>query len=72
MVDVLAALGNRMGIKPFYVSFVISPLVSNASELISSLMFASRKTQASMDMTLSALLGAATMNNTFCRECAAL
>ena len=28
--------------------------------------FAGRKTSGSMDMTLSALLGAATMNNTFC------
>jgi len=41
MVDVLAALGGRLGVKSFYVSFVISPLVSNASELISSIIFAS-------------------------------
>ena len=43
MVDVLAELGKRLSIKPFYVSFVISPLVSNASELISAIVFAGEK-----------------------------
>jgi hypothetical protein len=65
-VDVLSAMGNRWGISPFYVSFVVTPFISNASELISSLVFAAKKTQASITMTFSALLGAATMNNTFC------
>lgn len=36
MTDVLGELGNRSGIKPFYVSFVIAPLASNASEVIAS------------------------------------
>ncbi len=45
MVDVLSELGNRWDIKPFYISFLITPVVSNASELITSIIFAGRKTQ---------------------------
>lgn len=65
-VDVLSAMGDRWGISPFYVSFVVTPFISNASELISSLVFSAKKTKDSISMTFSALLGAATMNNTFC------
>lgn len=66
MVDVLTALATRLDIPVFYVSFIVTPLVSNASELISSMVFAAKKTRSSITMTFSALLGAATMNNTFC------
>ena len=34
MVDVFSAFGDRMNISAFYVSFVLAPLASNASELI--------------------------------------
>ncbi|KAE9066213.1 hypothetical protein PF010_g27893, partial [Phytophthora fragariae] len=34
MVDVLSEVGARTGIPAFYVSFVVAPLASNASELI--------------------------------------
>lgn len=34
MVDVLSELGAVLGIAPFYVSFVLAPLASNASELL--------------------------------------
>merc|ERR1711865_224700 len=66
MVDVLAALGNFVGIKPFYVSFVLAPLASNASELVASMNYASKKTKSTSTTSLSTLLGAANMNNTFC------
>ena len=62
MVDALTELGNRWTISPFYISFVITPIVSNASELLSSLQFSARKTRRSIDMTYQQLLGAATMN----------
>lgn len=65
MVTILSTLGDRMGISPFYVSFIVTPLVSNASELISSLVFAGKRTKKSITMTFSTLLGAASMNNTF-------
>jgi Ca2+/Na+ antiporter len=66
MVDALTEVSSRAGIPVFYVSFVLTPIISNASELISSIMFSSKKTAASITLTYSQLLGAATMNNTFC------
>ena len=35
----------------FYVSFVVTPLCSNASELVSSLIFASKKKKENISMT---------------------
>jgi Ca2+/Na+ antiporter len=66
MVDVLTVIGNRLDVSPFYISFIVTPIVSNASELISSIQSSAKKTRKSIDMTYSQLLGAATMNNTFC------
>jgi Ca2+/Na+ antiporter len=66
MVDVLAKLGKMTGVPAFYVSFVLSPLASNASELISSYKLASKKTSNSITASLQTLEGAACMNNTFC------
>lgn len=62
----LSAFAGRIGVNVFYVSFIVTPLISNASELISSVIFASRKSSKSITLTFSQLLGAATMNNTFC------
>ncbi|KAH9150306.1 hypothetical protein AeRB84_006625 [Aphanomyces euteiches] len=66
MVDVLSEIGARTGIPPFYISFVLAPLASNASELIASYNYAAKKTSKTITISLSALLGAACMNNTFC------
>lgn len=57
---------SSIGVKPFYVSFLITPFASNAAEVIASLIFAMGKTNVSMGLTLSSLYGAASMNNTFC------
>jgi len=66
MVDVLNELGVRTHIRPFYVAFVLAPLVSNGSELIAAFAYASKRTVASATISFSTLLGAASMNNTFC------
>eukprot|EP00995_Heteronema_vittatum_P011829 NODE_758_length_1190_cov_105.989483_g540_i0.p1 GENE.NODE_758_length_1190_cov_105.989483_g540_i0~~NODE_758_length_1190_cov_105.989483_g540_i0.p1 ORF type:complete len:375 (+),score=115.10 NODE_758_length_1190_cov_105.989483_g540_i0:38-1162(+) len=66
MVDVLSNIGDRIGIAPFYISFVLAPLASNASELIASYNYALKKSEKTISISFSALLGAATMNNTFC------
>jgi Ca2+/Na+ antiporter len=66
MVDVLQEVANRVGLSPFYVSFVLAPLASNASELLSSIYYASKKTRKTIAVSLSALCGAAALNNTFC------
>ena len=66
MVDVIGCVGEKLSIPAFYVSFIVTPLASNASEVIASLRFAAKKTDMAMGLTLSSLYGAATMNNTFC------
>ncbi|CAH0481005.1 unnamed protein product [Peronospora belbahrii] len=66
MVDVLSEVGARTGIPAFYVSFVVAPLASNASELIAACNYAQKKTSRTISISVSTLLGAACMNNTFC------
>merc|ERR1712185_446778 len=66
MVDVLAGLGKKTGVSAFYISFVLAPLASNASELVAAFNYAKKKTPESITTSLSTLEGAAVMNNTFC------
>lgn len=71
MCDVLDSLTNPKNksyipISAFYVSFVVTPLCSNASELVSSLIFAAKKKKENISMTFAQLYGAGTMNNTLC------
>jgi len=64
--DVLSELGSRIGVSPFYVSFILAPLASNGSELGAAYTLASRKTQAKATAGIAQLLGAGCMNNTLC------
>jgi len=66
MVDVLSEWGNRLNISPFYISFLLAPMASNASELLSAYCYAQKRSQKSITTALSTLVGAACMNNTFC------
>lgn len=66
MCDLLGTMGDKADIPPFYISFLIAPLASNASELVSAMTLAAKKTEKSMRQSLSTLCGAAIMNNTFC------
>lgn len=66
MCDLLGVMGTKAEIPPFYISFLIAPLASNASELVSAMKLAKKKTRDSMKESLSTLCGAAIMNNTFC------
>mmetsp|Transcript_7885 Transcript_7885/g.14858 ORF Transcript_7885/g.14858 Transcript_7885/m.14858 type:complete len:562 (-) Transcript_7885:115-1800(-) len=66
MVDVMQEIAVRVKISPFYVSFILAPLASNASEVIASAYYASKKTTKTITVSFSALEGAAAMNNTFC------
>mmetsp|Transcript_102022 Transcript_102022/g.200086 ORF Transcript_102022/g.200086 Transcript_102022/m.200086 type:complete len:285 (-) Transcript_102022:158-1012(-) len=65
MVDCLSEWGNRLGISAFYISFVLAPFASNASELLSAYTYARKKTEKNLTTSLSTLIGAACMNNTF-------
>jgi len=66
MVDVMQEIAVRIGMSPFYVSFILAPLASNASEVISSMYYSSKKTRKTITVALSTLCGAAALNNTFC------
>ena len=65
MVAVLSEVGKRTGISPFYISFIFAPLASNASEVIASFNYSTKKTSQSISISLSALQGACIMNNSF-------
>lgn len=64
MVDIISEIGDRTSIPSFYVAFVVAPIASNASELIASYHYSLKKTSNSISVSLSALQGAAIMNNT--------
>lgn len=65
-VELLSEMGKRLDISAFYISFVLAPLASNASELVAAFNYASKRTAKSMTTSLSTLEGAAIMNNSFC------
>jgi len=67
-VDCLTEWGTqrRLGIPVFYISFIVAPFASNASELLSAYAYALKKTKSSITTSLSTLIGAGCMNNTFC------
>jgi Ca2+/Na+ antiporter len=57
---------DAVGVDPFLVAFVVTPLASNASEVVSSLMFARKKRKINTSLCYSQIYGAITMNNTLC------
>jgi len=66
LVDAIGGFSKASGISPFFISFIATPLATNSSEAISSLLFATRKRKRNMSMTYSQIYGAVTMNNTMC------
>ncbi|CAK9861780.1 unnamed protein product [Sphagnum jensenii] len=66
MVDSIGAFSRASGIPPFFVAFVVTPFASNASELLSSIIFARKRRKRNISLTFSQIYGAITMNNTLC------
>lgn len=68
MVDVITKFSTHPNVQipAFYTSFVITPFVSNASEVIAAILFASKKRKKNISLTFGAIYGAVTMNNTLC------
>ncbi|KAK1414338.1 hypothetical protein QVD17_30082 [Tagetes erecta] len=66
LVDAVDGFSTATSIPPFFISFIVLPLVTNSSESVSAIIFASRKKQRSASLTFSELYGAATMNNLLC------
>lgn len=55
MVDVMGAVGDRTGVSAFYISFVLAPLASNASELIAAFNYSLKKTSRTIVISFAAL-----------------
>lgn len=66
MVSAVTQFSRASGIPPFFVAFIVTPFASNASELVSSFKFASKKRRKNISLTFSQVYGAVTMNNTMC------
>jgi len=66
MVGLLSEIGKRLDVSAFYISFILAPMASNASELVAAINYAKKRTCKSVTTSLSTLVGAAIMNNTFC------
>lgn len=66
VVDVLDNLGTRLHIPNFYVSFILAPVISNASEILASYVYAKKKTLKTATISISTLQGSAVMNNAVC------
>ncbi|KAH7843988.1 hypothetical protein Vadar_023186 [Vaccinium darrowii] len=66
LVDAVDNFSDATSIPSFFISFIVLPLVTNSSESVSAIIFASRKRMRSASLTFSELYGAATMNNLLC------
>eukprot|EP00898_Chlorokybus_atmophyticus_P002152 jgi/Chlat1/2938/Chrsp2S04676 len=66
MVDTIGNFAEAVGVPAFFVAFVVTPFASNASELVSAVLFAKKKRKRNISLTYSSLYGAVTMNNTLC------
>jgi Ca2+/Na+ antiporter len=64
MVDSIGNFSAASRVPPFFVAFVVTPFASNASELLSSIIFAKRRRKRNISLTFSQVYGAVTMNNT--------
>jgi len=66
MVDVMQEIANRANMSMSYVSFIHAPIAINACGFIAIRYYALKKMYNSITVSLTALEGAASMNNTFC------
>jgi len=66
MVGSVNEFAKSTGISAFFVAFVVTPFASNASEVVSSFIFAAKKRQRTISLTYSQIYGAVTINNTLC------
>lgn len=65
LVDCLTQIGDRIGIRPFYVAFVLAPFISDIAVLVAISDYAAKKTSKSMSICMTTLLVSAIMMNTF-------
>lgn len=53
LVDAIGGFSKASGISPFFIAFIATPLATNSSEAISSILFARRKHKKNISMTFS-------------------
>lgn len=51
----MGSVGDRTGVSSFYISFVLAPLASNASELIAAFNYSLKKTSRTIVISFAAL-----------------
>jgi Ca2+/H+ antiporter len=51
MVTAITNFSDKISLSPFYVSFVVTPFVSNASELVAAIIFAAKKRKKNITLT---------------------
>ncbi|KAL0224766.1 hypothetical protein RCL1_002678 [Eukaryota sp. TZLM3-RCL] len=66
IVESFKNFGGYFNVPPFFVSFVLGPLASNLSEVITGFYFARKKTSEQSSLSVSSFFGAVVMNNTLC------
>lgn len=66
VVECMEALGDSLGIDPFYIAFFLAPIASNAEELVVTYNYALKKTRESYTIAVVAVQGCSCMNTTFC------
>lgn len=61
-VDTMADIAYRLRVEPFYVAFLFAPFAANFAKVLSSYSYARKKTQKTITVSLTTLLGAAIFN----------
>jgi len=64
LIDVMDALGTRIGVSSFYISFVLSPIFADLYSFILTYRYALRRTSKSITLALVSLIGSIIINNT--------
>ena len=66
LVNTIGRFGKNINVSPFFISMIAVPIASNASEFISSVLFARRKRKKELSLIFSMLYGGVVMNNALC------
>ena len=66
LVSTIGRFGKNINVSPFFISMIAVPIASNASEFISSVLFARRKRKKELSLIFSMLYGGVVMNNALC------
>lgn len=67
LVTTMAVFADKVGVSAFYVSFVVAPFASNASEVMAALQFATKRNSKGVSLMFGSLYGSANMNVGWCR-----